>query len=49
MNNNDNGLLGFLKKKSLFANSPLKNSRKRSRSKSRDSKNFDQKSGLNSF
>lgn len=45
---NDNSLLGFLKQKSLFANSPLKGSRKRSRSKSRDSRNG-QKVFTNSF
>lgn len=44
--NNDNSLLGFLQKKSLFSNSPSKNSRKRSRSKSRDSRNFDKRSNI---
>jgi hypothetical protein len=48
-NINDNSLLGFLQKKSLFSNSPNQNGRKRSRSKSRDSKNFDRKSYINSF
>lgn len=47
-NPNDNSLLGFLKKKSLFTNSPTK-SRRRSRSKSRDSKGFDQRSNFNAF
>jgi hypothetical protein len=46
---NDNSLLGFLQKKSLFSNSPNKNSRKRSRSKSRDSRNFDKRSNINSL
>lgn len=47
--NNDNSLLGFLQKKSLFSNSPNKNSRKRSRSKSRDSRNFDKRSNIASL
>jgi hypothetical protein len=39
MSNADTGLLGFLKKKSLFQQSPTKNvGRKRSRSKSREGK-----------
>jgi hypothetical protein len=46
---NDNSLLGFLQKKSLFSNSPNKNSRKRSRSKSRDSRNFDKRSNINTL
>jgi len=50
MSNNDNSsLLGFLQKKSLFSNSPNKASRRRSRSKSRDSKNIDQRSNFNTF
>jgi len=37
MNNNDNSLLNFLKKKSLFQHSPTKNLvRRRSKSKSKD-------------
>jgi hypothetical protein len=46
---NDNSLLGFLQKKSLFSNSPNKNSRKRSRSKSRDSRNFDKQSNIHTL
>jgi hypothetical protein len=41
MSSNDNGLYGFLKKKSVF--SPNKANRKRSRSRSRDSRNIDPK------
>jgi hypothetical protein len=49
MSGTDNSLLGFLQKKSLFSNSPSKSSRKRSRSKSRDSRNLDKRSNINSF
>lgn len=39
MNNNDNSLIGFLKKKSLFQNSPTKNMvKKMSKSKSKEGK-----------
>ena len=48
-NHNDASLLGFLQKKSLFANTPTTNSRKRSRSRSKDSKHLDMKSNKNNF
>ena len=45
MSNNDNdSLLGFLKKKSLFSNSPNKSNRRRSRSRSRGSRDLDSRS-----
>lgn len=46
MSDNGNSLIGFLKKKSLFSNSPIKQNKlkNRSRSKSRDSKDFAQRS-----
>lgn len=47
--NNDSSLLGFLQKKSLFSSSPNKGGRRRSRSKSRDSRNYDKKSNVNSL
>ena len=37
MNSEDSSLLGFLKKKALFKQSPVRYPAKRSRSKSRDS------------
>jgi hypothetical protein len=38
MNSEENSLLGFLKKKTLFKQSPMRYVGKRSRSKSRDGK-----------
>lgn len=46
---NNNSLLGFLQKKSLFSSNVNNSNRKRSRSRSKDSKNFDKLSNVNSF
>lgn len=46
---NNNSLLGFLQKKSLFSSNVNNGNRKRSRSRSKDSRNFDKISNVNSF
>lgn len=45
-NNNNSSLLGFLQKKSLFSNSPNNRTRNRSRSGSRDSRVYGNKSNV---
>jgi len=49
MNNNSSSLLDFLKRKSLFAESPTKNSRKKLKSNLRDSRSIEKRPNSNGF